>query len=607
MILQELTRYYERMAARGEATEPGWIMTPIGWCIEISADGHPTAVFPLQDQNSKKPRPMRLAVPSGGSRTSAVKSNLLWDKTAYALGRTEKESTRTHIEHQAFKSANLDLIGESSDPGLIAFRRFLAKWTPDLFDAAPFSPAMLDGNVVFRLAGTREFLHQRAAARALLSLATPPDIGETDTCLITGAQTVPERLHPVIKGVNGSQSSGAYLVSFNQDAFGSYGKEQGANAPVSREAAARYGAALNALLRPGGRNRLARGIGDSTVVFWADASNAEAEDTASAVEDIFASLFGGAADTAEAPEHDDSDAQSAAKVRDVLAAIAAGRATDINPKLSPGVRFHVLGLAPNAARLAVRFWMSDRFDHFAQALLAHMQDLEISPTPRFWTGRKGPPEIWRLMVKTTAVQEKFENVPPQLAGDLARSVLNGTPYPRTWLTTVITRLRAGDPPAGRGEKDIGWHAAAIKACINRNPNEENLPVALDPDYPNEAYQLGRLFAVLEAAQRTALGPNVNATIVDRYYASASSTPARVFPSLLRGARVHLADLKKRNRGGWIEHRLNSIIERLSPELALTLRLEDQGRFAVGYYHERAWRGDTANGSNETDIAPFESN
>ena len=376
----------------------------------------------------------------------------------------------------------------------------------------------------------------------------------------------------------GAQSSGASLVSFNLDAFKSYGREQGANAPVSEAAAERYGGALNAMLASGDRNRLKRGIGDAAVVFWADASSKEEELGAAQADDFFADIF---APSPDAPK-DDGDMGEAARLRDMLTALAEGRPQPARPDLNPGVRFNVLGLSPNAARLSVRFWLSQTLGEFAAAILRHMKDLELEPAPRGWSAKGKPPEVWRLLVKTTALQEKFENVPPQLAGELARAVLGGTPYPRSWLAAAVIRLRAGDDPSS------GWHAAAIKACINRNPREEDLPVALDPTNKSKAYQLGRLFAVVEAAQYAALG-RVNATVADRYYGAASATPARVFATLLRNARVHVSDAKKRGTGVWIEKKLDEIIGRLPPDLPATLKLEDQGRFAVGYYHERASR------------------
>lgn len=590
MILQALDRYYDRMAARGEAEAPGWAKAPIGWAIVLSPDGDPLTVHRLLDPTHKKPRPELLSVPAPVKRTVGIEPNTFWDKTAYALGRTAGAGKRTAEEHAAFKRATLDLIADSSDEGLLALRRFLERWTADRFDAEPFMPEMLDGNVVFRLVSERGYIHERAAAKALLRQITSEPTKALDICLISGVHAPPQRLHPTIKGVNGAQSSGASLVSFNLDAFKSYGREQGANAPTSRAATERYGAALNAMLASGERNRLRRGIGDATVVFWADASQAEDEAAASTVEDMFAQIF---APPADAPQND-GDAGQAARLRDTLSALAEGRPQEVDPNLKPGVRFNVLGLSPNAARLSVRFWLSDSFDAFARAILRYMADLAIEPLPYGWTGKSGPPEIWRLLVKTTSVQEKFENVPPLLAGELARAVLGGGPFPRGWLTTTIMRLRAGDNPS------TGWHAAAIKACINRNAQEENLPVALDPENSSTAYQLGRLFAVLEKAQLAAHTKRPNSTIVDRFYASASSTPARVFPALLRGARVHVLEARKLNQAHWIEPRLNEIVGKLPPDLPPTLRLEDQGRFAVGYYHERAYRKPDAAKNTETD-------
>jgi len=273
------------------------------------------------------------------------------------------------------------------------------------------------------------------------------------------------------------------------------------------------------------------------------------------------------------------DATEAARVRTQLEALAAGRPVeDAQLGLAAGTRFHVLGLSPNAARLSVRYWLDDTFAAFASRLAGHYQALRIEPPP--W--RDKLPSVARLLVRTTAVQEKFENIPPLLAGEVMRAVLTGAPYPRTWLAAAVMRLRAGDDPAG------GWHAAVIKACLSRPKQKESPPVSLDPDHPSTAYQLGRLFAVLEAAQYAALG-RVNATIADRYYGAASATPARVFGALLRGVRAHVSGAQKLDRGFWITPRLEGIMARLPPELPRTLRLEDQGRFAVGYYHERAFR------------------
>ena len=566
-LLQALDRYYGRMAARDEASLPGYSREKIDFVVVLSADGVPTSVQTLREIIGKRLAPRQMDVPAAVIRKSNIKPNLLWDKTAYSLGRTAGEGRRTADEHAAFKADNLALLGETDDAGLLAFRRFLDTWSPDQFDDVPFTTDMLDANLVFALAGENRYLHEREAAQHLIASQSGSSAAAR-MCLVTGIASAPARLHPSIRGVQGAQTAGAALVSFNLDAFTSYGKAQGDNAPTSEAAAFRYGTALNRMLDRDGSNRVRRTIGDATVVFWADTSDSVDEAAARRAEDFFASL-------ADPP----TDAGEAARLSDTLAHVAIGRPLPFELlRLEPGTRFHVLGLSPNAARLSVRFWLSDTVESFSGRLASHYATLAIEPPP--WRDRL--PSIPRMLVQTTALLEKFENIPPLLAGEVMRAVLSGTPYPRTWLAAAITRLRAGDDPGK------GWHAAAIKACLTRMPSEETPPVSLDPDNPSPAYQLGRLFAVLEAAQYAALG-DVNASIADRYYGAASATPARVFGALLRGARTHVADAQKRNKGFWITPRLEQIIDRLPADLPRTLRLEDQGRFAVGYYHERAYR------------------
>lgn len=273
------------------------------------------------------------------------------------------------------------------------------------------------------------------------------------------------------------------------------------------------------------------------------------------------------------------DAAEARKLAEQMEAVAKGRAvSDIDVDLVRGTRFHILGLSPNAARLSVRFWQSDDFSAFASRLQQHYDDLHVEPLP--W-GK--PPSVNRLLAKTVALQEKFENIPPLLAGEVMRAILSDGRYPRTLLAAAIIRLRAGDDPL------TGWHAAAIRAVLTRDyrfgHQKEDVPVSLAREEPNKAYQLGRLFAVLETAQRMALG-KINATIRDRYFGAASATPASVFPLLLRGAQNHLGKLRKDGKGGWMEREIEDILDRLTLDLPRALPLAEQGRFAIGYYHQR---------------------
>ena len=588
-ILQALDGYYHRLAARGEVTAPGWSPEKFGWCVVIDAGGAPVDVYDLHDVSGKKPRLRLYTVPAAVKRTVGIAPNFLWDKTAYVLGRTAGEGKRTAQEHAAFVDMHRQRLAGQDDEGLVALLGFLERWQPERFDEAPFKADMLDANILFRLDGEQGFIHERPAARALVERGNGQAEGETISCLITGEQAPVARLHPTIKGVEGAQTAGAALVSFNLDAFTSLGKEQGANAPTGEAAAFRYGTALNHMLMRDGPNRVRRPIGDATVVFWADARNAEA---AEAAEGLFAIIN-------DPPD----DAEEARKIAEVLDAIARGRAvSDLRPAITPGTKFHVLGLSPNAARLSVRFWLTDDFEVFARNLAAHFDDLRMEPRPFGWSGAPG---VNRLLAQTTALQGKFENIPALLAGEVMRSVLTGARYPQSLLAAVIMRLRAGDDPL------TGWHGAVIRAVLTRDHRKgfqkEDVPVSLAPDEPNKAYQLGRLFAVLETAQRMALG-KINATIRDRYFGAASATPARVFPLLLRGVQNHLARLRKDGKGGWLEREIEDILGNLTLDLPRSLPLAEQGRFAVGYYHQRKEQfkgrpdvdGDDETGKSEDD-------
>jgi CRISPR-associated protein Csd1 len=578
-ILQSLDGYYARMERRGEAEAPGFSREKISFAVVLAVDGSVVDVADLRVLSGKKMQPVLREVPAAVKRTAGIAPNRLWDKTSYVLGRTVGAGRRTADEHEAFKALHRDWLSGSNDQGLVALLRFLTHWTAERFDAPPFTQEMLDTNVVFRLDGEHGFLHDREAARRLL-VSDHAALEEGSICLVTGRTGPIQRLHPTIKGVQDAQPSGAALVSFNLDAFTSYGKEQGDNAPTSKEAAFRYGAALNRMLDRGSRNRLSRTIGDATVAFWADTAGAIGEEAARSAEDLFFAAF-------EPAEAKDDDAQEAAKLRDALEAVAEGRPKDVSPTMERETRFHVLGLAPNAARLSVRYWLDDSFETFARRLLEHQQDLTIAPLPKGWSQKT--PSLNRVLVKTTALQEKFDNIPDALAGEVMRAVLSGTRYPRTWLAVAIVRLRAGDDPS------TGWHAAAIRAVLERDRRltrgedaanrGTEVPVSLAKDSKDEAYQLGRLFAALETAQRLALG-RVNATIRDRYFGAASATPATVFPLLLRGVQNHIAKLRKDRKEGWIEREIGEIVDRLPERLPRSLKLDAQGRFAIGFYHQR---------------------
>ena len=570
-ILQALAGHYERLVANGKAPDYGYSREPVSFAIVLSPGGDAVDVTDLRDASGRTPRPcLRHHVPRPVTRSSNVVSNFLWDKTAYTLGvkieRDTKQATHADREHATFKKLHEELLRATGDEGLKALRTFLQQWRSENYASLPHADDMLDANIIFRLDGEQRFLHQRPAARRIWQCYLTGTDKPPGRCLVSGEMAPIERLHPKIKGVRGAQSSGASVVSFNLDAFASFGKRQGSNAPVSKRAAFAYTTCLNTLLARDSARRIQ--IGDATTVFWAEAPGNEAR--ATVAEDLFSMIT-------EPP----TDAEEAVKVGDKLSAIAEGKPlSDVEPKLDENTRFCVLGLAPNAARLSVRFWHVDRIGVIARRVGEHWRDLLLDPLP--WTT---PPGAWRLLYET-AVQRKSANIPPILGGALMRSILTGGRYPRSLLAAVVARMRAeGDITALR--------AAICKACLARDRRlgfeMEDVPVSLNPKETNQAYRLGRLFAMYEDVQRTALGNNVNTTIKDRYLGAASATPASVFPLLERNSANHLATLRKGGKAGlayWFEQQIDSIFDGLEGAFPRSLRLEDQGRFAIGYHHQR---------------------
>jgi CRISPR-associated protein Csd1 len=552
----------------------GYSTERIGYCVVLTEDGSPAFdPVPFFEGEGKKRVARPKSVPQPTKRTSGIAPNFLWDKTSYALGVTAGEGRRTADEHSAFVARHEKLLAGADDLGLQALLAFLGRWRPEQFDALGWPAEMKDQNIVFALENEyrQRMIHDRPAARELWSKLSAGGAGDEAVCLVTGERAPVARLHPAIKGVWGAQSSGASIVSFNLDAFTSYGHEQGDNAPVSEHSAFAYTTALNKFLEKGSRNRIQ--IGDASTVFWADALNAELAEEA---EGLFGAMLGGVDESAQA-----------SKVGEVLEKIRAGRPLsdkDVAPELAKGVRFYVLGLSPNAARLSMRFYMEDDFGVIAERFQRHGTAMRIDPPPK-----DANPSIWRCLIETAA-QRKSDNILPQLAGEWLRAILTGSAYPLTLLATILMRLRA--------DKDVNpLRVAMLKATLisaklaPRDPKsgKREVPVSLDPQNKDPGYLLGRLFAAYEYAQTQAL-PGVNATIRDKYYGTASATPRAIFPLLQRGSTHHLAKLRKDKPGFAIniDRKIADIYDLAEADKLFvpTLTAQKQAMFAVGYYHQR---------------------
>lgn len=581
MILQALNDYYRRKQADPDPSQRlpafGLEDKDIPFVIEIDAQGRLVNLADTRSGDGKKKVGQKFLVPQGVKKTSGVAANLLWDTAEYVLGvDTRGKPERVAEQHAAFR-ARIEALPEAAreDAGIRAVLAYLGQLDLGRLESHPTWPDILAANPVmtFRLHGDLELVCQRPTVVA----AAQPASNEGEAarpCLVTGQPSTIERLHPAIKGVWGAQTSGANIVSFNLDAFSSYGKAQGDNAPVGKGAVFAYTTALNHLLAKGSRQRIQ--VGDASTVFWAVAPHD--------LETLAPDLFG-------EPPKDEPD-RGADALKALYQSVANGKFSVGGPE----DRFHVLGLAPNAARISIRFWETATAMDLARRFQRHFEDIRVARAPH-------DPEhlsLFRLLA-ACAVQNKADNIPPNLGGEVMRAILEGLPYPASLLNAAVQRCRA--------EQKVSYpRAAAIKGCLNRairqaNRNkshqEREFTEMLDTDNPNPAYRLGRLFATLERIQEDSAGGlgKLNATIRDRYYGAASSTPVAVFTTLLRLKNHHLGKLQP-SHARHMEKLLSEIMGGLA-DFPLHLPLPEQGRFALGYYHQRQAFFATPASTNQT--------
>lgn len=566
--LNELCHFYERMTGDPASgmPPPGMTAEPISFALVISEDGKLVQVEDLRDS---KGRSMRRFVPASVKRSVNIASNFLWDNTGYALGVDGKgKAERTAQTFAAFRDLHQTLLARSESLHARALLAFLEKWDPELFAALDVRDALLDSNVVFKLHGDDRFLHEVDTLKELWLHALNGGENETrGVCLVTGRSGPIALVHPAVKGVTGAQSSGAALVSFNCPSFTSYGKEQNANAPVSASAARAYTSALNYLLQREHRQTVR--IGDTSMVFWAE--------KASPAETLFGGFFDFEPPSDSGPDVG-QDKDQLQRLKGILLALRHGAPlNEADKELESGARFFVLGLAPNAARLSVRFWLTDTLEVLLRHVSRWYEDLRIER--QFPDSEPEFPPLWLLLVRTVAAQDKAANIPPEFGGQTARCLLSGSRFPENVFAAVIQRIHA--------DKQVGYfRAALIKAYLCRNHEEEKDMNTLNEEEQSMGYRLGRLFALLEKTQKDALG-TVNAPLRERYIGAASATPRLVFPLLLRLTQHHVTKAGKLKSAAYetvFNKRMGDILGEMT-DFPAVLPLAEQGRFMLGYYHQ----------------------
>lgn len=572
MILQALYGYYVRK--QDELPHEGFGEKEIPFLLVIDVNGDFVDLQDTRTPSGKKLIARKFVVPKEEERPGSnawQKANLLWDHYGYVLGWPKSDSDSDNSMAQKQHGAFINRVATLSatypdDPEIKAVLQFLER---DSYDDVFSHPSWNDCkkiagcNLSFMVPGNKQLVCENVNVQDYVTKVNysgcidedDPEIkGKDGMCLITGEISPIARLHPRTP-ILGSKSN-AKIVSFQRNmGFDSYGKEQSYNAPISKGAAFAYTTVLNHMLARGSKQKLL--VGDSTAVFWAEKKHD--------IEDVFADIFG-------EPAKDNP-------IQDYKSLIATFRAPEIGsrPELDPNTHFYVLGLAPNAARIAVRFWYDGTVRQVADNIYRHFDDCAIVHGPN-------QPEtlsLFRLLV-STAVREESKNIQPNLAGELMRTILAGTPYPKTLLSSAIRRIRA--------EREISYpRVALIKAVLARetryyNRNEKEVGMALDTTNNNIGYLMGRLFAVLEKIQEEA-NPGINATIRDRFYGAASSAPVAVFSLLMKLKNHHLSKLANRGRAVNFERLIGEIMDGIDG-FPSHLSLADQGRFAVGYYHQR---------------------
>lgn len=566
MLLQSLVKLYETLAKKGEIEKPGWSPVKISYGLCLNNDGNIDKIIFLKQKTSdgKKEIPRQISLPMPVKRSSGVASNFLYENSTYLFGYDSSgKPDRAAKAYQACKEKHCKILENCDSDAAVSIKKFFDHTIENVQDellncgcTQPMVDEILGkgANMLLMPLGKFPFNFDE------ICKAWDKNYANSDSkkgiCLVTGKTDKIAVLHPLIKNVKGAQSSGASLISFNGSAFESYGKSQGYNATVGEYATFAYAAALNKLISdPDHRIN----VGDTTVVCWT-------EDAEPAYQSLLYSIL------------NTNDTISQEDLKGIIANIAQGKTVNWGKvPLHPDNNFYILGISPNSARLSVRFFIKNTFGKIMENILLHEQQMNIVK-PSFET--REYLTLWQTVSQTVNQKSKDKSCKPHLAGDVLNAILNGTSYPSTLYYGVQNRISA--------ERDITWgKAAIIKAYLMRNIKtipKEDLTVELNEHSENKAYLLGVLFSNLEEIQNAA-NPGIKATIKDRYFTSASSTPALIFPLLIELAQAHLKKIGETSRKIYYQKKLTETMSKLGTELPVRLKLEEKGMFQLGYYHQ----------------------
>lgn len=570
MILQSLMQYYESLAEEEKVPRMGWCHAKVSCAIDLNEDGQVKAIIPLKvsEMFGKKEVlvPQQMNVPQMVVRSSGISANFLCDNSKYMLG-IDSTGTSQRIKEcfLAARDKHCSILQDSKGRMAKAIIRYFEQWNPDNANVNQVIKAHWEdltdgGNLIFCMES--DYAQEDEEIKKIWNIYQDNNSGLVDgICLVTGEKAEISRIHRGIKGVPGAQSSGAALVSFNAPAFESYGKEQSYNAPVGKYAEFAYTTALNYLLS---EKKYTFQLGDSMVVYWAESAQPQ-------YQDILKNFFNSSIDNQK-------------ELEKIFGNLKNGLAVEIDDvKIDLNQRFYILCLAPNAARLSIRFFYENSFGNILKNLSDHYERMAIVKPE--W--EKEYLSIQEMLMETGNNKLKDKKLVSNMASLVLRDILMDDRYPTGLYTEVLARIRAEQGGITYGR------AAIIKAYLIKNYNmkEGEKYMGLNENCNEQAYVLGRLFAVLELIQKDA-NPGINSTIKDRYFNSACATPASVFPILIKLKNSHLKKIERGSTGLKIQY--EKTITELMGKLNMAetqigfprrLSLEEQGKFMLGYYHQ----------------------
>lgn len=557
MILKALYDYYNRcdnLPAKGLEEKE------IGFLLVLSPEGQ---FLRFEDCRTGKDHARVYLVKKHVGRSSAAVANYLYDNSAYVLGYSEKSNGKEQLYLDTFKE-KVESIGDAfpDNKDITAIRKFYSNSRDMIIELVSQDALWEDikknlskkySTFSFRIKGDLKIVAEK---KELLQLENSQDEANvTNLCLVSGKHG-PSVETTTATMIPGSQAI-AKLVSFQVNSgYDSYGKTKCGNAPISEEAEFAYTTALNSMLQKGSRNKFM--LGTRTFVFWASNNNEASKETEESLFDLLGF----------SEEANDDPNANLMKVRKVFESINSGMLkTDLDDK------FYILGLAPNSARIAVVYWSGTTLKDFAGKILKHFSDMEIQDTRK----DKKPYMGIREIISSVTLGGKMSDATPNLPESVVKSIFQGLPYPQTLYSACLRRIRAE-------QKLTITRAAIIKAYLNRNSNNnKKIDIMLDKDNNNQGYLCGRLFAVLDKIQEDA---NKISSIRERYMNAASSTPSAVFATILNLS-VHHSEKLEEGRRIYFEKLKQEILDKVSADGFPThLDLQDQGRFFVGYYHQR---------------------